>query len=152
MAGFVYRMQNILDIKYKLEDQKKQEYAQIQRRLDDAEEYLATLEARLLQDVSNLREATTGTLDLLNIENCKNTIIFRREQITRQKGLVLSLRNETEKARVRLNEAMQERKMHEKLKENQYAEFMQELEQQESKEIDQLVSYTFNHKEQQNGE
>ncbi len=152
MAGFVYRMQNILDIKYKLEDQKKQEYAQIQRRLDDAEEYLATLEARLLQDISNLREATTGTLDLLNIENCKNTIIFRREQITRQKGLVLSLRNETEKARVRLNEAMQERKMHEKLKENQYAEFMQELEQQESKEIDQLVSYTFNHKEQQNGE
>lgn len=148
----MYRMQNILDIKCKLEDQKKQEYAQIQRRLDDAEEYLATLEARLLQDVSNLREATTGTLDLLNIENCKNTIIFRREQIARQKGLVLSLRNETEKARVRLNEAMQERKMHEKLKENQYAEFMQELEQQESKEIDQLVSYTFNHKEQQNGE
>ena len=148
MAGFVYRMQNILDIKYKLEDQKKQEYAQIQRRLDDAQTYLSTLEQRLEQDVSNLREATTGALDLLQIEACKNAILFRREQIARQKGLVSSLQNETEKARARLNEAMQERKMHEKLKENQYAEFMHDLEQQESKEIDQLVSYTFNHKEQ----
>lgn len=148
MAGFVYRMQNILDVKYKLEEQKKQEYAQVQGRLNEAEAYLRDLEQRLEQDVQNLREATSGTLKLLEIESCKNAITFRRDQIVRQKRVVASLRGEVERARIRLNEAMQDRKMHEKLKENQFEEFKQEMNRQESKEIDQLVSYTYNRTEE----
>lgn len=143
MAGFVYRMQNILDIKYKLEDQKKQEYAQIQAKLNEAEAHLAHLEQRLLQDIDNLRTATSSKLDLLEIESCKNAITFRGDQIAAQKHLIASLRGEVERARIRLNKAMQERKMHEKLRENQFEEFMHELNQKESKEIDELVSYSF---------
>lgn len=148
MAGFVYRMQNILDLKYKLEEQKKQEYAQVQMRLNEAEAYLQTLEQRLETDVENLRKATSGTLKLLEIESCKNAITFRRDQIERQQQMVKSLRGEVERARIRLNEAMQDRKMHEKLRENEFEEFMQEMNLQESKEIDQLVSYTYNHSEE----
>lgn len=148
MAGFVYRMQNILDLKYKLEDQKKQEYAQVQMRLNEAEAYLGTLEQRLEEDIFNLRRATMGTLKLLEIESCKDAVIFRRDQIAGQKQIVASLRSEVEKARMRLNEAMQDRKMHEKLRENEYEEFMQEMNLQESKEIDQLVSYTYNRSEE----
>lgn len=148
MAGFVYRMQNILDVKYKLEEQKKQEYAQVQGRLNEAEAKLQTLEQKLEQDVENLREATCGTLKLLEIEHCKNAISYRRDQIAIQRRLVMSLRGEVERARIRLNEAMQDRKMHEKLKENQLEEFMQEMNLQEMKEIDQLVSYTYNRTEE----
>ena len=148
MAGFVYRMQNILDLKYKLEEQKKQEYAQVQMRLNEAEAYLRSLEQRLEADVENLRKATTGTLKLLEIESCKNAIVFRQDQIARQQQMVKSLRGEVERARIRLNEAMQDRKMHEKLRENEFEEFMQEMNLQESKEIDQLVSYTYNHSEE----
>ncbi len=144
MAGFVYRMQNILDLKYKLEEQKKQEYAQIQGRLNDAEQYLNRLETLLLQDIDNLRRATSSTLDLLEIESCKQAITYRNDQIKRQKHLVQSLRGEVERARIRLNEAMQERKMHEKLKENQLEAFVQEENLKESKEIDELVSYNYN--------
>ncbi|MDE5967122.1 MAG: flagellar export protein FliJ [Lachnospiraceae bacterium] len=143
MAGFVYRMQNILDIKYKLEDQKKQEYAQIQAKLNEAEAYLQNLEQRLVQDIANLRTATSSKLDLLEIESCKNAITFRRDQIAAQKQMIASLRGEVERARIRLNKAMQERKMHEKLRENQFEEFMHEMNQKESKEIDELVSYSF---------
>ena len=148
MAGFVYRMQNILDLKYKLEEQKKQEYAQVQMRLNEAEAYLRSLEQRLEADVENLRKATSGTLKLLEIESCKNAIVFRQDQIARQQQMVKSLRGEVERARIRLNEAMQDRKMHEKLRENEFEEFMQEMNLQESKEIDQLVSYTYNHSEE----
>lgn len=148
MAGFVYRMQNILDLKYKLEEQKKQEYAQVQIRLNEAEAYLQSLEQRLEADVENLRKATSGTLKLLEIESCKNAITFRRDQIARQQQMVKSLRGEVERARIRLNEAMQDRKMHEKLRENEFEEFMQEMNLQESKEIDQLVSYTYNRSEE----
>lgn len=49
---------------------------------------------------------------------------------------------------------MQERKAHEKLKENAFEEFMKEEQAQESKEIDQLTTYTHGQKiagEQNNG-
>ncbi len=36
MAKFFYRMQNILDIKYKLEEQAKQEYMAVRVRLNEA--------------------------------------------------------------------------------------------------------------------
>ncbi|MDE5779553.1 MAG: flagellar FliJ family protein, partial [Lachnospiraceae bacterium] len=46
-----------------------------------------------------------------------------------------------------LKEAMQERKIHEKLRENQLEVFLQELNKEEMKEIDQLVSYRYNNVE-----
>ena len=51
-----------------------------------------------------------------------------------------------EKARAALQELMQERKAHEKLKENAFEEFMREELAAESKEIDQLTSYTYGQK------
>lgn len=144
MAGFVYRMQNILDIKHKLEEQKKAEYAQIQGRLTDAEQCLSALEQQLEQDIENLRYATLKTLDLLEIERCKNAITYRTDRIAKQKHLVMSLRGEVERARIRLNEAMQDRKKHEKLRENEFEEFVQEMNHKENKEIDELVSYNYN--------
>ena len=50
---------------------------------------------------------------------------------------------DVELARKQLNEAMVERKTHEKLKEKAFEEFKQELLHEESKEIDELVSYTY---------
>lgn len=44
MAKFIYRMQNILDIKYKLEEQAKQHYMEVRRKLNEAEGILAHLE------------------------------------------------------------------------------------------------------------
>ena len=45
-----------------------------------------------------------------------------------------------------MNEVMQERKIHEKLREKAFDEFKQELAVAETKEIDELVSYTYNNK------
>ncbi len=148
MAKFMYRMQNILDIKYKLEEQAKQEYAEIQARLNAAEDLLKKYEQMLEEDMEAYKKATMSVLDMLEIEACKNAITYRREQIARQKRVIAALRGEVERARIRLNEAMQERKMHEKLKEKQFEEFVDELNHQESKEIDELVSYKFNQSEE----
>lgn len=43
----------------------------------------------------------------------------------------------------RLNDAVKERKTYEKLRENAFEDFMQEMNAQESKEIDELVSYSY---------
>jgi flagellar FliJ protein len=49
-------------------------------------------------------------------------------------------------ARQKLNEVMVERKTHEKLREKAFEKFKQELKDSESKEIDELVSFTYNSK------
>ncbi len=148
MAKFFYRMQNILDIKYKLEEQAKQEYGEIQARLNAAEERQRQYEQMLEDAFETYKQVTSSVLDLLEIEACKNAISFRRDQIAKQKRVVTALRGEVERARIRLNEAMQERKMHEKLKEKQFEIFIDEMNHQESKEIDELVSYKFNQSEE----
>ena len=48
-----------------------------------------------------------------------------------------------EETRVRLQEAMLEKKTHEKLKEREFEQFMQDEAARESKEIDELVSFRF---------
>ena len=45
MAKFIYRMQNILDIKYKLEETEKQNFAAALQRLRNEEEKLQNLVA-----------------------------------------------------------------------------------------------------------
>jgi flagellar FliJ protein len=66
-------------------------------------------------------------------------ILIRRQMVSVHKAEL-----ELEAARKALNEVMQERKMHEKLKEKAFEEFKKELLKEESKEIDGLVSYTYN--------
>ena len=48
-----------------------------------------------------------------------------------------------EVARKRLNDVMMERKMHEKLRERAFEEFLDQLDYEESKITDELVSYSY---------
>lgn len=147
MAKFFYRMQNILDIKYKLEEQAKQEYMAVRVRLNDAQAELESLEQRKASYMNLYRELVSKKLEVLEIEECKNAIILMDEYILNQKQVIQRIEYELEQATRKMNVAMQERKIHEKLKENQFEEFLQELNQEEMKEIDQLVSYQYNNKD-----
>ncbi len=147
MAKFIYRMQNILDIKYKLEEQAKQEYMEVRARLNDAIAELEHLEQRKNSYMQQYRELVSKELQVREIEECKNAIIVMDEYILNQKQVVKRIERELEFATQKMNVAMQERKIHEKLKENRFEEFLQELNQEEMKEIDQLISYQYNDKE-----
>ena len=65
------------------------------------------------------------------------------EKISEQIEVVRKKSKEVEIARNKLNTLMQERKMHETLKENKFEEFKQEINAEESKETDQVVTYQF---------
>ncbi len=136
MPKFVYRMQNILEIKYKLEEQAKQEYGQIQARLNEAEADLLKLKNMLAEDYENLKEAQSSVLDILEIDILRDGIVYRKDKIEEQRQVVKKLEREVERARMKLNEAMRERKMHEKLKEKQFDAFVKEMNDKESKEVD----------------
>ena len=149
MAKFIYRMQNILDIKYKLEEQAKQEYMTVQARLNEEKDRLQDLEDRKAAYFTQYRILLQERLDILEIETCKNAIILMDEYIHNQQLVVAQVEKELEQAIRKMNEAMKERKIHEKLREKQWETFLQELSQEEMKEIDQLISYQYNHGQEQ---
>lgn len=141
MAKFYYRMQNILDIKYKLEEQAKQEFAQAQARYQQEQRKLFAIQKRREQYLDEMRRQASNRLNVLELERCNQAIEILDEQIRMQKEQVFRAMAEVDKARERLNDVMQERKTHEKLKEHQFEQFMKDLNTQEMKEIDELVSY-----------
>lgn len=143
MAKFIYRMQNILDIKYKLEETEKQNFAAALQRLRNEEEKLQHLVMRRDRYASEYEQLLVGKLDFLKIEQCTNAIDFLNEKITDQEQVIRNRSKELEQARQKLNQVIQERKMHEKLKEKQFEQFLQELSMQEIKEIDEVVSYQY---------
>ena len=144
MAKFFYRMQNILDIKYKLEDTAKQEYAEARRLLNIEEEKLEHLKNRKEEYQEEYNSLIVGSLDFFKIEETANAMDIMDIMIADQMEVVKKRSKELEKARVKLQQVMQERKMHEKLKEKQFDEFVQELNSAENKETDEVVSYQYN--------
>ena len=94
MAKFIYEMQNILDIKYKLEEQAKQEYMSVQARLNDAVLTLNRLEERKSSYMDQYMSMVSDRLYVLEIENCKNSIIIMDEYIARQQAVIDKIQQE----------------------------------------------------------
>ena len=146
MARFRYRMQSILDIKEKLEDQARQELASAQAALNGETRRLEELKARKSGYEEEAAGLLSGTLILREIEDNKSAILRMDEYIALQRERVRAAERQVEKARERLQEVMQERKMHENLKEHAFEAFLEEEKKQEGKEVDELTSYTYGQK------
>lgn len=143
MAKFRYRMQNILNMKLSMEEQAKMQYAAANSRLAAEEDKLLQLRNRKAAYESEAKKLLTQTLNVRDIMSNNKGLRMIEEEIKAQILQVRTARMNVEKARERLTDVMQERKMHERLKEKAFEEFMQEEKQNESKEIDELTSYTY---------
>ena len=143
MAKFIYRMQSILDIKEKLEEQARNEFAAARMRLNEEEEKLALLKGRKSSYEEQGRELQKSGLNVLDILTNRNAITRMQEFIEIQRDAVEAANMQLEKARIKLRTAMQESKTQEKLRERAFEEFIREENAREAKEVDELVSYTY---------
>ena len=143
MAKFRYRMQSILNIKYQLENQAKMDLGRAQVRLMEEEEKLQTLIDRKEAYLEEGRRMRSKTLHVSELRDNSNAVSVMDEMIDRQKEQVAKAEEAVEAARVRLQEVMQERKMHERLKENALEQFRREENAAEFKSVDELTSYTY---------
>ena len=146
MARFRYRMQGILDIKLKMETQARQEFAQAKLLLDKEEEQLELLKERKRMYEEQAAGLLKGRLDVLEIVANNESILHTDEAIAEQEVQVQASRERMEEVREKLKNVMQERKVHETLKDKAFEEFLMEEKQQESKEIDELTSYIYGQK------
>lgn len=151
MARFRYSMQSILNIKLKMETQAKQEFSAARAALDEEEERLQRLFDRKAGYEEEATELLAGILDLRAIEENKMAVVCMDNYIAEQRIQVTKAERKLEQARERLTEVMMERKTHETLKEKAFQQFLMDEKRQESKEIDELTSYTYGQKRKDGG-
>jgi len=146
MAKFKYRMQNILDIKMKLESQAKIAYSVANQKYLAEQQKLQEIVLRRNSYEQAWKDCMTGTIDVRQVSHARADVNTMKTLMRRQMMEVHKAELELEDARRALNEIIKERKTHEKLKEKAFEEFKAQLNAEESKEIDQLVSYTYSNK------
>ena len=165
MAKFVYRMQNILNIKQKLETQAKMTYSLANQKYLEQQKILQEYMVRRVGYEQHWKKLMQGNLNLQEVEHARADVNAMKTIVRRQMVEVHKAEKELEDARNRLKTVMQERKVQEKLHfllarcyfngdgieknlKKAFEEFKQELAEAETKEIDELVSYTYNKGEQ----
>ncbi len=146
MAKFIYRMQNILNLKLKLEEQQKMEFAAARKRLDEEEDKLHLLFRRKEGYEEEGRRLREDNLNVQDILDNRNALLQMDDYIAFQRIQVSKAEAKLEEERQKLQEAVQERKIQEKLRENAFEVFIREENVRESKEVDELVSYTYGQK------
>ena len=151
MAKFVFSMESILLIKFKLEDQAKAEYAVQMAALQKEQERLEQLVEKKNDLQEQLHRQINGVLELLRIRQLEDGVENIKYNINLQKVKVLNQRKKVERAQEKLNEAMKERKTYEKLKEKAFGEFKKEINAEEQKEINELVSFRYGREAEKEG-
>ena len=144
MAKFIYKMQNILNLKLKLEEQAKIAFAVENQKLKAEQEKLEQIYKESHFYMQILKNFTGGRLDLLEMRRCSEAVELKKQQASEQKKQIKIAERNVEIARQKLNNVMVERKTQEKLKERAFEEFVKELNAEEKKTTDELTSYQYN--------
>lgn len=145
MARFRYSLQNILNIKEKMETQAKQEFGTAQAALNVETEHLERLKERRREYEEQSAGLLKGKLDLRAIEENKEALLkmdscgTAGNRAGKSKGKCGSCQRTD-------GRGQKERKMHETLREKAFEAFLQEENHAESKAIDELTSYTYGQK------
>ena len=143
MARFIFSMQNILNMKEKLEEQAKNEYAEANMKLAEEEEKEEALYRREIKAREELENILHEKLTVDEIKRREDAVEILKMYKRQQHFVVLKCEEEVKVAREKLQAAMQERKMYEKLREKAFEKFMKEELDKEQKEVDERNSYQF---------
>lgn len=149
MAKFIYKMQNLLTIKEKLEDQAKSAFGAAKAKLDEEEAKLLALEGKKEGYEKLLSEKMEGKLNIMEIRQTEDAIEIMKYKMKMQSIAVTTAMQQLELSRIKLNEAIQERKIQENLKEQAFLNFMEELKAEEQKEVDERVSFMYRNSEEE---
>lgn len=143
MAKFVYKMQSLLNIKEKLEEQEKTAYGLAKATLNEEERRLAEFVAKKNRYIEEKRVEMSSAIHVQELTLLEHAIKSMEYRVNEQVLVVKRAEKAVMIAQARLENAMKERKIQEKLKEHALDEFKLELEAKEQQEINELVSFRF---------
>ncbi len=147
MAKYNYKLQSLLTIKEKLEEQKKNEFAKQNNILQEELNKLKSMYEDIDSVVQQQKENQTKSIKPYDLKLYIQYIEKLKQDIKKQEVVIKKQKEITEQARFDLLEQTKAKKSLEKLKEKDFEAFLEEEKKQEQKMIDEIVSYKYNAKE-----
>lgn len=138
--GYNFRLEKVLNYKENIESFKKTEFGNINLKLNKEEEILFNYNLNKERLVNKKKESMNNT-SIGNLKLYNDYLIDISTNIENQEQVIDEIKEDLRKAKEELLVAMQERKSFEKLKENNYNEFLSETKKKEEKVIDEIISY-----------
>lgn len=138
---FKFRLQKILDLKEKEEDNKKNEVALVLREIRETKQELEKIKIMRSSEKQHREDLNSNGCSIQEIREINTYITFLEEQIDLT---ILKLKELDVKLKEKQDEYLEsrkERKSYDKLKEKDHERFKQEEAKQEEKIIDEIVSY-----------
>lgn len=146
MRKFKFRLESVLEFRKRKEDQRKKELGLLKQFLQKEQLFLKELEVKMIESQNKMQAQQHGTLNMESIMNYYYYLTNVKEKILNQIALIEELIARIEQKREDLITASKERKIMEKLKDNQYKEFRDMLEKWEAKAIDEMATNLYTHK------
>lgn len=140
MKRFKFKLQTVLNHRQKKEDILKRELAAIMQRFEDEKHLLEQLKFKLLDIQAGLRVKQKALVDASEAAMCLNYIDRVEREIEIQMAKVTDIAAEVRKTQGLLIEASKDRRVLEKLHDNQHVEFKKELERIEQNSIDEIAT------------
>jgi flagellar FliJ protein len=141
MAGYKYKLQNILKLKENVEKDKKSEFGVAIQRFDREKLKLEQLNAEMYYKCEEIEKAVCEGVSVHELRLQQQFKEYYKFSISKQKVNSKMAEEHLCNCRHKLIEAVQERKMMEKLKEVDYGKYMYTEQKNEEKLIDDLVSF-----------
>ena len=143
MARFVFRLQSVLNLKSRLEEQQRNAFAAARRQVDEEEEKLYNLYSRLRFYEEAGRDMLKDALFIRDIIENERAISTVKDYIEDQKLAVKRAEERLEAERVKLVEAMKDRKTYERLREKAFDDYLEEEKREEGIINDEHNSYVY---------
>ncbi len=146
MAKFVFPLNSILNIKEKLEDQKRLEFGRAVSRFEQEKQKKILLIKEKEYYISFFRSSIEKGINPNELLNCNDYIEIIKQKIVMQQKAIEKAEQYVNETRQELVEASKQKKMYAILKENKLGEFLKEEKITEQKLVDEIVSYKFNNR------
>lgn len=147
MAKFQFRMQSVLNLKMRLEEQQRNAFAAAKKRLDEETDKLYALYARKEGYEQQGREMREEALHIQDIIDNENAIARMKEYIEAQIKVIADCEKVVEAERQKMVEMMQERKTYERLREKAFEQFIEDEKHEEGVINDEHNSYVYGTKD-----
>lgn len=148
MKRFKFKLQTVLNHRQKKEDVLKRELAVVKQRFEDEKHLLEQLRFKLLDIQTELRIKQKVMVDASEAVTYSNYMDRVERETEVQMVKVTDIAAEVRKTQGLLIEASKDRRVLEKLHDNQREDFKKELERIEQNSIDEIATIRQNHNQQ----
>lgn len=141
MSKFDFRLQPVLDLKVQMEENLKNEFGKVTKKLEDEKKILNSIELDKEEQIDIFSTKLGSRVEVSKLRELNGYISLLGDKIEMQKENVNEASNIVDSTREKLLEAVKDRKIIDKLREKMFTEYSKQQLREEQKIIDEVVSF-----------